>query len=215
VRGAYLRNLQGIDVPIPLGRLTVITGVSGSGKSTFVEDVLVASLTWQEPVGCRTVEGPRLKPVLVDQSPIGKNPRSNPATYTKLSDIIRDYFAAATGLSASHFSFNRPEGACPVCNGMGAIEVQMRYLPSTWIPCAACDGQRFSDEVLSARVNGVLHRLVDEGHTVLVVEHHPHLLASCDWLVELGPGGGPDGGQVIATGTPEAWRRAIPPPRPI
>jgi excinuclease ABC subunit A len=152
VRGAHLRNLQDIDVPIPLGRLTVITGVSGSGKSTLVEDVLTASLSGQEPVGCREIEGPPLKPVLVDQNPIGRNPRSNPATYTKLSDVIRDCFAAATGLSASHFSFNRPEGACPACKGMGAVEVKMRYLPSTWIRCAVRDGQRFSDEVLSARV---------------------------------------------------------------
>jgi len=152
VRRAHLRNLQGIDVPIPLGRLTVITGVSGSGKSTLVVDVLVASLAEGEPIGCQAIEGPRLKPVLVDQSPIGRNPRSNPATYTHLADIIRDYYAARTGLSPSHFSFNRPEGACPACKGMGAVEVRMRYLPSTWIPCAACDGQRFSDDVVSARV---------------------------------------------------------------
>jgi excinuclease ABC subunit A len=150
VRGANLRNLQRVDVPIPLGRLVVITGVSGSGKSTLVEDVLVASLSQGSAVGCQSIDGPRLKPVLVDQSPIGKNPRSNPATYTKLADVVRDYFAAATGLSASHFSFNRPEGACPTCSGMGAIEVQMRYLPSTWIPCADCDGRRFPDEVLAA-----------------------------------------------------------------
>jgi excinuclease ABC subunit A len=153
VCGADLRNLQGIDVRIPLERLTVITGVSGSGKSTFVEDVLVASLSDQKPVGCGAVEGLALRPVLVDQNPIGRNPRSNPATYTKLADIIRDCFAVETGLSASHFSFNRPEGACPACNGMGAIEVEMRYLPSTWIPCESCDGRRFSDEVLAARVD--------------------------------------------------------------
>ena len=152
VRGANLRNLQDIDVPIPIGRLTVITGVSGSGKSTFVEDVLAASLSKAKLVGCQAIEGPPIRVVMVDQSPIGRNPRSNPATYTKLSDIIRDCFAAATGLSASHFSFNRPEGACPTCKGIGAIEVRMRYLPSTWIPCAVCGGQRFSDEVLVARV---------------------------------------------------------------
>jgi excinuclease ABC subunit A len=151
VRGASLRNLQDIDVRIPIGRLTVVTGVSGSGKSTLVEDVLVATLTRGKPAGCRAIEGPMLKPIMVDQSPIGLNPRSNPATYTKLADIIRDCFALSTGLSPSRFSFNRPEGACPACKGMGAVEVQMRYLPSTWIPCADCGGQRFSDEVLAAR----------------------------------------------------------------
>ncbi len=91
---------------------------------------------------------------MVDQSPIGRNPRSNPATYTKLADIIRDLFATVTGLSPSHFSFNRPEGACPTCGGLGAVEVAMRYLPSTWIPCADCDGQRFTDEVLAAQDAG-------------------------------------------------------------
>ena len=128
VRGAHLHNLRGIDVAIPLGRLTVVTGVSGSGKSTFVEHVLVASLAAKEPIGCEDIDGPALKPALVTQDPIGRNPRSNPATYTKLADIIRDGFAAATGLSASHFSFNRPEGACETCKGMGAIEIKMRYL---------------------------------------------------------------------------------------
>jgi len=152
VRGAKKHNLKEIDIPLPLGRLTVITGVSGSGKSTLVEDVLVASMAKKEPVGCQSIEGPSINPVLVDQSPIGRNPRSNPATYTKLSGIIRDYYATETGLSASHFSFNRPEGACPTCKGIGAIEVRMRYLPSTWIPCSDCEGQRFSDEVLTAKV---------------------------------------------------------------
>ncbi|OGO04340.1 MAG: hypothetical protein A2Y73_03865, partial [Chloroflexi bacterium RBG_13_56_8] len=303
VRGAHLRNLQGIDVPIPLGRLTVITGVSGSGKSTFVEDVLVASLSAQEPLGCRAIEGTQLKPVLVDQKPIGRNPRSNPATYTKLSDIVRDYYSSVTGLSASHFSFNRPEGACPTCKGIGAIEIHMRYLPSTWIPCADCEGQRFSDEVLSARVdfrgrrlsiadfyelsvaeavpllleNGrlpeesrqaakrilealrdvglgylhlgqasptlsggeaqrvklakylgrrslakqllvldepstglhpqdiagllvVLDRLVRAGATIVVVEHNTDVMRAADWIVDLGPGAGPKGGQMLYVG---------------
>lgn len=159
VRGATLRNLRGIDVPIPIARLTVITGVSGSGKSTLVEDVLAASLTQSAPVGCRAIDGPQLKPVMIDQNPIGQNPRSNPATYTKLADMIRDGFAAATHLSASHFSFNRSEGACPLCKGMGAIEVQMLYLPSTWIRCETCKGGRFSDEVLSAQANFGRRRL--------------------------------------------------------
>ena len=306
VRGADLRNLGGIDVPIPLERLTVITGVSGSGKSTLVEDVLVASLKGQKPIGCSAIEGPALKPELVDQSPIGRNPRSNPATYTKLSDIVRDFFAASTGLSPSHFSFNRPEGACPTCKGMGAIEVQMRYLPSTWIPCAACDSRRFSDEVLNARalLNGtrfsiadfldlsvaealsllseeislpdksqraakrilaaladvglgylplgqpsptlsggeaqrvklarhlgrrtvntrvlvldepstglhpqditglmmILDRLVRAGGTVVVVEHNTDIIRAADWVVDLGPGAGPAGGQLLYAGPPD------------
>jgi excinuclease ABC subunit A len=184
VRGADLRNLQAIDVPIPLGRLSVITGVSGSGKSTFVEDVLAATLAQGKPVGCRAIEGPGLKPVVVDQSPIGRNPRSNPATYTKLSDIVRDCFARATGLSASHFSFNRPEGACPTCEGIGAVEVGMRYLPSTWIPCADCAGRRFSDEVLSARVDFNGHTLSIADFYDLSISQALPLLAENDKLAE-------------------------------
>ncbi len=311
VRGAHEHNLKDIDIPIPLGRLTVITGVSGSGKSTLVEHVLVASLREGEPTGCTAVEGPRLKPILVDQSPIGRNPRSNPATYTKLSDIIRDYYASETGLSASHFSFNRPEGACPTCKGIGAVEVKMRYLPSTWIPCSDCDGQRFSEEVLEAkagfgdrrlsiaefyelsiseampilvgesrlpanmrrsarrilkamvdiglgyltlgqpsptlsggeaqrvklakylgrrRLEGsllvldepstglhpmdldgllkVLDRLVRAGATIVVVEHNTDVIRAADWIVDLGPGAGPDGGRLVYAGPPEGLLEA-------
>ena len=109
VQKAHKHNLKNIRAKIPLGRLTVISGVSGSGKSTLVEHVLFPSLSKGEPIGCDRVDGPKIKPVLVDQGPIGRNPRSNPATYTKLSDIIRDLFAEATGLSKSHFSFNRSE----------------------------------------------------------------------------------------------------------
>lgn len=310
VRGAHLRNLQDIDVPIPIGRLTVITGVSGSGKSTFVEDVLVASLVVKQPTGCREIEGPPLKPVLVDQSPIGRNPRSNPATYTKLSDFIRDIFASLTSLGASHFSFNRPEGACPTCKGMGATEVKMRYLPSTWIPCRDCEGQRFSDQVLSTKVTFgdrklsiadfyelsiaevipllvedqrfpeksrltckrilealrdiglgyltlgqpsptlsggeaqrvklakflgrrslsqdlfvldepttglhpvdvsrllvVLDRLVRAGGTIVVVEHNTDVIRAADWVIDLGPGAGPKGGQMLYVGPPDKLSR--------
>lgn len=152
IQGAHQHNLQHIDVKIPLERLTVITGVSGSGKSTLVEHVLVPTLAKRTPIGCATIDGPAIKPILVDQSPIGRNPRSNPATYTKLSDIIRDLYATATGLSASHFSFNRPEGACPTCKGMGATEAKMRFLPSVWIRCTDCEGQRFNEKVLAAKV---------------------------------------------------------------
>ncbi len=152
IRGAYQHNLMNVDAAIPVGRLTVITGVSGSGKSTLVEHVLVPSLQEGKPVGCRAIEGLQPKAVLVDQRPIGRNPRSNPATYTKFADIVRALYAQVTGLSASHFSFNRPEGACPTCKGMGAVEVKMQYLYSVWIRCADCEGLRFSEEVLAARV---------------------------------------------------------------
>jgi excinuclease ABC subunit A len=303
VIGADLRNLKTIDVPVPIGRLTLITGVSGSGKSTLVEDVLVASLKEGAPRGCQQISGPPLKPVLVDQSPIGRNPRSNPATYTKLADVVRDLFADSTGMSASQFSFNRPEGACPACKGMGAIEVKMRYLPSTWIHCDSCDGRRFADEVLEAllpigsralsiadfydlsvsealsllaEAEGIpqpeqrkalrilealcdvgleymplgqpsptlsggeaqrvklakylgnrslaqrlfaldepstgLHpqdiaallrtfdRLVKDGATIVVVEHNADVIQAADWVVDLGPGAGPQGGDVLYTG---------------
>ncbi|MBN2005888.1 MAG: ATP-binding cassette domain-containing protein, partial [Anaerolineae bacterium] len=315
VQGASLRTLRGFDAPIPLGRLTVVTGVSGSGKSTFVEDVLAASLDAGKPVGCSALDGPQIKAVMVDQSPIGKNPRSNPATYTKLADVVRDVFAGATGLSPSHFSFNRPEGQCPACEGLGAVEVTLRYLPSTWIPCAACDGARFSDEVLSAvvafgagakihslniadfyalpireaaplliqsphlpdkskraarhiiralediglgyltlgqpsptlsggeaqrvklakflgqrslegqvlildepstglhpqNVAGlltVLDRLARHGATIVVVEHNSDIIRAADWVLDLGPGAGPDGGRLIYAGPPDGLDEA-------
>ncbi len=152
VQGATKHNLQGIDVKIPIGRLTVVTGVSGSGKSTLVEHVLVPSLEQKKPIGCKGIIGKSMKPVLVDQAPIGRNPRSNPATYTKLSDVVRDLFASETNLTQSHFSFNRQEGMCPTCKGIGAVEVRMRYLPSIWITCSTCEGRRFKDDVLEARV---------------------------------------------------------------
>jgi excinuclease ABC subunit A len=310
VRGASLRNLKDVDVRIPLECLTVISGVSGSGKSTFVEDVLAPSLAGDGPVGCGGIEGGPVRPMVVDQSPIGRNPRSNPATYTKLSDVIRDVFAAHSDLSASHFSFNRPEGACPTCNGLGAVEVPMRYLPSTWVPCADCEGKRFRDEVLDVRValgerrlsiadlyelsvseaayllaqdrglsrrnrraarrilralndiglgylplgqpsptlSGgeaqrvrlarylgrrslakhmlildepstglhpkdiagllkVLDRLVRGGATVVVVEHNTDIIRAADWVIDLGPGAGPAGGQLLYEGAPDGLVR--------
>jgi excinuclease ABC subunit A len=308
IQGANLRTLKDIDVTIPLERLTVVTGISGSGKSSLVEDVLVASLEAGHPVGCKCLVGEVVKPVLVDQSPIGRNPRSNPATYTKLSDSLRDLFAAASGLSASHFSFNRPEGACPECQGLGAIEVAMRYLPSTWIACGECGGMRFTDEVLAVRLSfadgiprsiaevyampvdellpllhedrhlnaskrsaavrilqalvdiglgyiplgqpspslsggeaqrvklarylgrsslrrqllvldepttglhpqdlagllKVLDRLVRHGATVVIVEHNTDVIRHADWVIDLGPGAGPQGGQLLYAGPPES-----------
>ncbi len=306
--GANLHNLADITVRFPLGRLTAVTGVSGSGKSTLVENVLAESLASAKAKGCAAISGAWLKPVIVDQSPIGRNPRSNPATYTKLADIIRDLYASATVLSPSHFSFNRPEGACSACGGMGAIEIKMRFLPSTWIPCAACGGQRFKDEVLDAVVDfdgrrlsiadffqlsvsevmGILEgvtwlapgklrnarrilralldiglgyltlgqpsptlsggeaqrvklarflgrhslerqllildepttglheqdvavlltfldRLVDAGGTVIAVEHNLEFIRAADWIVDLGPGAGPQGGKVLFNGPVERF----------
>jgi len=300
---ANKHNLKNIDVEIPIGQLSVITGISGSGKSTLVQHVLVPTLEKGKPVGCSAIVGKQLKPVIVDQKPIGKNPRSNPGTYTKLSDIVRDLYASETGLSASHFSFNRPEGACQTCEGMGAVEVKMRYLPSIWITCTDCEGQRFKEEVLQSKVRfgkqnlsiadfynlsisevnsilstderlsdskrksvqsildalvtiglgylklgqsspslsggeaqrvklakylgkkslsskllildepstglhpndlfgllSVLDRLVREGATIVVVEHNTDIIKSADWIIDLGPLGGPDGGEVLYCG---------------
>lgn len=304
IRKAHFRNLKDIDVPIPLSRLTVVTGVSGSGKSTFI-DVLEPSLREKNPQGCEKVEGPPLTPVVVDQSPIGRNPRSNPATYTKLSDVIRELYSRATRLSPSHFSFNRPEGRCPLCKGMGAVEVKMRYLPSTWITCERCEGNRFSEEVLSRKVDFgdknltiadfykltidealplltqralpatqrtqakrilealrdvglgylslgqpsptlsggeaqrvklakylgskslsrkllildepstglhpkdisglliVLDRLVRAGGTVVVIEHNTDIMRAADWIIDLGPGAGLQGGELLFAGPPD------------
>ena len=300
IRGAAKHNVKGIDVKIPHGRLTAVTGVSGSGKSTLVEGILVESLGGKLE-GCNEIVNP-LKPVMVDQSPIGKNPRSTPATYTKLSDIIRDHYESETGLSASHYSFNRPEGACPTCNGMGALEVKMRYLPSTWITCHDCGGMRYKDEVLEEKLpfNGsmlsvadfydlsvddairmidgsemehkrkekalnilgalleiglgylglgqpsptlsggesqrvklakylgrgklsdkllvldepstglhpqdihglltALNSLVDRGATALIVEHNTDIIRAADWVIDLGPEAGPNGGELIYMG---------------
>ncbi|MFX1487506.1 MAG: ATP-binding cassette domain-containing protein [Promethearchaeota archaeon] len=152
IERANLHNLMNIDVNIPLNRLIVITGVSGSGKSTLI-DVLHNSLKKKKSIGCKKIIGPSLRSVMVDQSPIGKNPRSNPATYVKISEVIRKLYAKETGLSISHFSFNRPEGACPTCKGMGALEIRMRHLPSSWIPCPDCMQARFNEEVLKSKVN--------------------------------------------------------------
>ena len=308
ISGASANNLRGVDVRFPVGRLSVVSGVSGSGKSSLVHEVLAATIADGSPVQCSSIDSAGLACTIVDQSPIGNNPRSNPATYTKLGDLIRDLFSAASGKPRSLFSFNQKEGACPVCNGIGAVEVQMRYLPSVWNRCPECNGRRFlpevlehtvrmgdsalsiadvlatpvreieplfSDEVASAltpsarrrarrivqtlvaiglgylqlgqpsptlsggeaqrvkltrylgrtRLDGQLlildepttglhpantaqllaglHRLVDAGTTIIVVEHNLDLLRAADWIVDLGPGAGPAGGAVVYEGAPD------------
>jgi excinuclease ABC subunit A len=307
VRRASLRNLRGFDCRFPIGRVSVVTGPSGAGKTTLVRDVLVASLDAGEPVGCADTTGPVLRPLVVDQSPIGRNPRSNPATYSGLATRIRDLFARTTGLSPGSFSFNTAEGACSACEGMGATELKHRYLAPVWLTCESCGGRRFRDESLAVRValNGSemtiaevfelsvgearsvfrddrtatrildamsalgldylvlgqaspnlsggeaqrvklarqlgrvsagdllvvdepttglhpadLARLLDVlaktaagGATVIVVEHHPEVVAAADWVVRLGPGGGPRGGELLHAGPPDGAAPAVPRPR--
>ncbi len=316
VRGARLHNLLDADVDIPLGTLTAVTGVSGSGKSTLVQDVLYRQLEARlhgghsakthlgEEVGeVGSLEGwERLQDVvLVDQSPIGRSPRSNPVTYVKGFDDIRELFASqplarARGWTASTFSFNLPGGRCETCEGAGAVQVEMVFLADVFVPCESCGGTRYRPEVLDVKVGGktiadvlqltvdeaaarfhhqprlgaalhqlrqvglgylrlgqpattlsggeaqrlkiareliqagrkagsklyildepttglhledvrvllqVLDRLVENGHTVLVIEHHLDLIKRADWVIDLGPEAGAAGGRVVVQGTPE------------
>jgi excinuclease ABC subunit A len=292
IAGANARNLTGFECEVPLGLLTVVTGPSGAGKTTLLRDVLLASLTSGDAQGCAAIDAPRLRAIAVDQAPLGNNPRSNPATYTKVFDRIRTLFAHESGRSASEFTFNRPEGACEECEGMGAIEVKLPYVASTWITCDACDGTRYRPESLTvtwsgrsisdvldcsvdeacdlfaadrttaralhalqqvglgyvklgqpspslsggeaqrvrlarrltrakagdlvlldepttglhpadlARLIAVLDGLTATGCTVVVVEHQPDLIAAADWIIDLGPGGGPAGGHLLHCGPP-------------
>ena len=308
IKNANCHNLNHLDVPLALNRLNVICGVSGSGKSTLVANILYETLHTGKPSGCEYIDSPKLKVAMVDQSPIGRNPRSNPATYTKLLDVIRELYASNTGLNPTSFSFNTAEGACSNCKGMGAIEIKMRYLPSRWIRCGECNGQRFSEDILAAKVPfldrksrsiaefldltikeayqliaqvpgisetmrlkampilrtmeeiglGYLHlgqpspslsggeaqrvkltkylgkrnlknhilildepttglhpadihglliildRLVRAGSTVVVVEHNIDVIRAADWVIELGPGAGLQGGKLILAGPPSA-----------
>ncbi|MFX1328297.1 MAG: hypothetical protein ACFE91_09145 [Promethearchaeota archaeon] len=304
IKNANTHNLKNIDVKIPLNRLLVITGVSGSGKSTLVEDILYPTLKGKIPVGCDKIEGPKVKPIMIDQGPIGKNPRSNPATYTEIADIIRKLFSKVTKFKATYYSFNTPEGQCPTCNGMGALEIKMKYLPSNWIICPDCNGQRFCEEILNEKVKfeeseysiaelydlpisevkrifdnekrlstvdlntvnqmlkalndiglgymslgqqsptlsggeaqrvklskylgkknlkdhliildepstglhpqdlagllKILDRLIRVGATIVVVEHNIDIIKAADWIIDLGPGSGPNGGNVVFQGS--------------
>ena len=305
--GATEHNLKGIDIEIPLNTLTCVTGVSGSGKSTLVHDVLYAALKrakgdWDRKVGAhQRLEGHEYVSdvVLVDQTPIGRTPRSNPVTYLKAFDPIRELFAAtkdakSRGLTASHFSFNVPGGRCEACQGEGEVRVEMQFLADVFVPCEQCDGLRFKSQVLEVRYRGrnitqvldmtvrealsffastpkVLRRLqvldeiglgylrlgqpattlsggeaqrikiaahlsshagerllyildepttglhfddiakllaafrklLEAGHSLVVIEHNLDVIKVSDWIIDLGPEGGESGGRVLAMATPE------------
>ena len=312
VRGAREHNLKNIDVRIPLGVFVSITGVSGSGKSTLVNEVLYRRLAQvinrakERPGAHDKIEGIQHidKVIDIDQSPIGRTPRSNPATYTGLFTPIRDLFAAVPearlrGYSAGRFSFNVKGGRCEACAGDGIIKIEMQFLPDVYVPCEVCGGKRYNREALEIRYKGktisdvlemtveeglafftnvpaceaklrtlndvglgyihlgqpattlsggeaqriklstelsrratgrtlyildepttglhfadverlleVLHRLVDNGNTVVVIEHNLDVVKTADWIIDLGPEGGKAGGEVIAEGTPEAVARS-------
>ncbi|HEY3015459.1 MAG TPA: excinuclease ABC subunit UvrA [Nocardioides sp.] len=307
VHGAKANNLRDIDVSFPLGMFVAVTGVSGSGKSTLVNDILYTSLA-KQIYNARTVPGRHRKitgvehvdkVIHVDQSPIGRTPRSNPATYTGVFDHIRKLFASTPeakmrGYLQGRFSFNVKGGRCEACSGDGTIKIEMNFLPDVYVPCEVCHGARYNRETLEVHYKGktiaevldmpieeaaeffaavppiarhmktlcevglgyvrlgqpattlsggeaqrvklsselqkrstgrtvyvldepttglhfedirnlllVLGRLVDQGNTVLVIEHNLDVIKTADWIVDLGPEGGKRGGIVVAEGTPE------------
>ena len=307
LRGARGHNLKNVDVSFPLGRFVAVTGVSGSGKSTLVQDTLFPRLMY-ELFGTRTVWEPHDhvegvqqfdKVIDIDQSPIGRTPRSNPATYTGTFDMIRALFAMTPdskmrGYTQGRFSFNVKGGRCEACKGDGIIKIEMHFLPDVYVPCEVCKGKRYNRETLEVKYKGksiadvlemtieeateffspipkihrklvtlldvglgyirmgqpattlsggeaqrvklaeelskratgrtlyildepttglhfedvrrlltVLHRLVDTGNTVIVIEHNLDVIKTADWVVEMGPEGGSGGGEVVFTGTPE------------
>ena len=323
LKGCHANNLKNINAAFPVGRLTVLTGISGCGKSSLMHGCLSVAAVSNRQAGSRSKKAPTAKPYKsasgftqlksiyeVDQSPIGKTSRSCPATYVKLFDEIRKLFAQLPearlrGFDASRFSFNNEPGRCPECRGNGRIKLEMDFLPSTWTHCEACNGKRYNPATLEVRYNhksigdilemsideaatffeshprlqrplqlladtglgylqlgqasptlsggeaqrlklvteltkgrslksalrnptsairnlylieepsiglhledvkkliDVLHRLVDEGHTVVVIEHHTGIMAEADYLIDLGPEAGAEGGTIVAHGTPE------------
>ena len=307
VRGARANNLKDIDVEVPLGKLVCVTGVSGSGKSTLINEVLYKKLAKEfyrakdRPGESDAIEGMKHidKVVDIDQSPIGRTPRSNPATYTGTFTPIRELFATvpearARGYKPGRFSFNVKGGRCEACSGDGHISIEMQFLPDVTVPCEVCKGARYNREALEINFKGkniaevldmtvtealehfaniprirnrlqtmydvglgyirlgqpathlsggeaqrvklstelskratgstlyildepttglsfedcayllrVLHRLADSGNSIILIEHHLDLIKSADWIIDLGPGAGDAGGDVIAEGTPE------------
>lgn len=307
IKGAQENNLKNIDVAFPLGKLILVTGVSGSGKSTLVNMILKRALAqklnnnstkpgkYKRITGYKNIE----KIIDIDQSPIGRTPRSNPATYTSVFDDIRALFAQTNeakmrGYTKARFSFNVKGGRCEACHGDGIIKIEMNFLPDVYVPCSVCHGARYNSETLEVTYRGknisqvlnmtiseaaaffknipkierklktivaiglgyvklgqsattlsggeaqrmklaaelqklatgknfyildepttglhtddikrllnVLQKLVDQGNTVLVIEHNLDVIKCADWVIDLGPEGGDGGGQVVATGTPE------------
>ncbi len=307
VRGARVNNLKNIDVEIPLGIMTVVTGVSGSGKSSLVNEILYKHLA-KTLNRARTIAGEHDgidglenldKVIAIDQSPIGRTPRSNPATYTGVFDMIRALFAGtpdakAKGYSKGRFSFNVKGGRCEACGGDGILKIEMHFLPDVYVPCEVCHGKRYNRETLEVRYKGkniydvldmtveeavtffenvpsirrkiqtlydvglgyvklgqpstelsggeaqriklatelsrkstgktiyildepttglhfedvaklnvILHQLVEGGNTVVVIEHNLDVIKTADYIIDMGPEGGDGGGTVVATGTPE------------
>lgn len=307
VSGAQENNLKNIKVDFPLGKFIVVTGVSGSGKSTLVNQILKRALAQKlnhnsaKPGKYKSITGWKNidKIIDIDQSPIGRTPRSNPATYTSVFDDIRTLFAQTNdakmrGYTKARFSFNVKGGRCETCHGDGILKIEMNFLPDVYVPCEVCHGKRYNSETLEVtyhdkniadvldmtiseaceffknipkirrklqtivdvglgyvklgqpattlsggeaqrmklaselqklssgnnfyildepttglhvddikRLIEVLQRLVDQGNTVLIIEHNLDVIKTADWLIDLGPNGGDDGGQIIATGTPE------------
>ena len=308
LRGVTTNNLKDIDCPIPLGTLTCVTGVSGSGKSSLVVDTLYKHLALaqgirvDQPGSIRGIDGVEAieRIVAIDQTPIGRTPRSNPATYTKIFDEIRNIFAMTPdarkrGYQPGRFSFNVKGGRCEACSGDGQIRVEMHFLPDVYVTCDVCGGKRYNHETLEVRYRGlnisevldmpvrearqffsnypvlerrlavledvgldyirlgqpattlsggeaqrikisrelgkrslpgtmyildepttglhmhevgklvtVLHHLVELGATVVVIEHNTDVILASDYVIDLGPGGGENGGRIVAAGTPEA-----------
>ena len=312
LHNAHRNNLRNVDVEIPLGKLVCVTGVSGSGKSTLVNDLLYPALRHHfgskvpMPKELGEISGLKAldKAIVIDQSPIGRTPRSNPATYTGVFDVIRDLFAVtveakARGYKAGQFSFNVKGGRCEACGGQGVNVIEMNFLPDVYVQCEVCKGARYNRETLQVKYKGktiadvlnmtaeealdffqnipkaatrlqtmvdvglgyvrlgqtaptlsggeaqrmklaselarratgktlylidepttglsfydvhklldVVQRLVDKGNSVLMIEHNLDVIRCADWIIDLGPEGGDRGGQIIATGTPEAIAQA-------
>jgi excinuclease ABC subunit A len=308
IEGCALHNLKELTLEIPTGLMLGITGVSGSGKSSLIMETLLPLLMNHCYKSSHQVIGPHSgvkgidffdRCINVDQTPIGRTPRSNPATYTKLFDQIRDLFALTTdakmrGYAKGRFSFNTKGGRCEECGGQGSVKMEMNFLPDVYVECETCQGRRYNQETMQVKYNGssiadvlemtvdsaaalfekvpliaqplrtlqdvglgyihlgqsaltlsggeaqriklarelskrntgrtmyildepttglhfadvhklieVLNRLVDSGSTVLVIEHNLDIIKCCDWIIDLGPEGGDQGGEIIAQGTPE------------